>query len=284
MRVPRLSVACAALLAMSRPCPSSAQVRPLDPVEWRAFDAGALVIGRVGGGVFAGQRASIGGVRGRLLETPAAVLSWTGGPPGRPGRLVMRAIFHPLRLLRVQSVFAQPLPGTTLLNPKLIRDAGDNALESLTRLTPDAATAAGRMIAMRYGVRISTHNDKKGLDRHKTDFYGTVAGRTLLAGWSVVGEAGLGVYGTREPGHAKVLPFLYSAEARRAFGAIEPSLSLVGQASGRQLRGNEDLAEVRAGLRVGRSHWLEATLVRGLVRYSPSFGLLVFAGFDLRER
>jgi hypothetical protein len=279
----RVCILLAALLAACRPSVSLAQLRPLDPVEWRAFDPGALVVARIGGSVFWDQRASIGGVRGRLVETPAALLSWTTGSDGGPGRVVVRAVFHPVRRFRVDSAYTSPVPGTTELTGR-IRDTGDNALETIVRLSPDRSVGTGGLLAARYGVRISTHHDKRGLDRHKTDVYATLVARRPLAGWSVAGEAGFGVYGTRQPGSGKALPFLYSAEARRAVGPLEPSLGLAGQASRRQLRGNEDLSELRAGVRVGGSRWLEATLVRGLARHSPSAGLLLFAGIDLHRR
>lgn len=268
------------LLLLAMAAPLRAQLRPLDPLDWRPLEPGAGVGARVGGGVFLGQRASIGGVRGRVVEVPAALLSWT------TGRAALRAVIHPVRLMREQDSVAPAVPGTTLLSPGGESDAGDNALETAIRLTgrADPPVADGpspptrAMAAVRWGVRFSTHNDKKGLDRHKTDFYALAGARLLQAGWMLGGEAGVGVYGTRDPDYDKALPFLYSLSALRRFGPVEPSLALTGQASRTRIRGNENLSELRAALRVGRTRFVEATLVRGLVRYSPRAGFLLFAG------
>lgn len=282
----RFAVALAITSELCGPAAAAAQLRPLDPVEWRAFDPGAGAIGGVGGGLLAGQRASIGGLRGRLLEAPAMILAWAASTPSpdRQARVVLRAIVHPLRVLSVDSVVSTPLAGTTELDGRSARDAGDNALETLVRLTSDGPGHTGRILALRYGVRLPTHNDRRGLDRHRTDFYGSVAGGSSMGGWRLSGEAGLGVFGTRQAAAPHALPFLYSIAARRRFGVLEPSVSVVGQASRNGQRGNEDLSELRAGVRAGRSGWVEATFVRGLARHSPAAGLLVFIGYDVRRR
>lgn len=253
--------------------PATAQLRPLDPMDWRAFDPGTRVLGQLGGGILFHQRASIGQIAGRLIETPAAILSWTTGDDGR---VALRAVIHPLRVLRVDSSFGAPLPNTSQLASPIV-DAGDNALETVLRLAPARATA-GSLLAVRWGVRLSTHNERKGMDRHKTDFYATLGGRAVRGDLTLGGEAGLGVYGTQAPGYDKALPFLYDASLRWRHGPVEPSLALVGQAAPRQIRGNENLAELRAGLRLGRARFLEATLLRGLTRYGPRWGLAFWVG------
>ncbi len=260
-----------AFLAPARPL--AAQLRPLDPMDWRAFDPGTRVLAQLGGSVFLHQRASIGQVEGRLLEAPGAILSWTTGDEGR---VALRAIIHPLRILRVDSAFGAPLPNTDQLASP-IHDAGDNALETVLRLAP-ARASAGSLLAVRWGVRLSTHNERKGMDRHKTDFYATLGGRMVRGGLVLGGAGGLGVYGTQAPGYDKALPFLYDASLRWQGRLLEPSLALVGQAAPRQIRGNEDLAELRAGLRIGRARFLEATTVRGIARYGPRWGLSLFGG------
>lgn len=266
-----------ALLALAGARPAAGQLRPLEPMDWRAFDPGTRVLVRVGAGVFFDQRVSAAQRAGRLLEAPGATFSWTTGDQGR---IALRAIVQPLRLLRVDSSFGAPLPGTTGLSD-LIRDAGDNCLETVLRLTPAAATSAS-LLALRYGVRLPTHNQRKGLDRHKTDFYATLGGRLVRGPLALAGEGGGGVYGTHAPGYDKALPFLYDVSARWRFPVLEPSLSLVGQATPTQIRGNEDLSELRAALRIGRRRFLEATLLRGLAAYGPRWGVLVYAGIELR--
>ncbi len=276
-RILRAALLPGALLACAAPaCPLAAQLRPLDPMDWRALDPGTRVLAQLGGALFFRQRASIGQVEGRLLEAPAAVLSWT---TGEDGRVALRAIIHPLRVLRVDSSFGSPLPTTTQLASP-IHDAGDNALETILRLAPARATA-GSLLAARWGVRLSTHNERKGMDRHKTDFYATLGGRVVRGSLTLAGEGGVGVYGTQAPGYDKALPFLYDVSARWRLGALEPALALVGQAAPTQIRGNEDLAELRAALRAGRSRFLEATLVRGITRYGPRWGVLLSGGVAL---
>ncbi len=271
VRAALLPGALLASLGGSRPL--AAQLRPLDPMDWRAFDPGTRVLGQLGGGLFFDQRASIGQIAGRLVEAPAAILSWTTGDDGR---VALRAIIHPLRVLRVDSSFGTPLPSATRLASPIV-DAGDNALETVLRLAPARATASS-LLAVRWGVRLSTHNERKGLDRHKTDFYATLGGRVVRGDLTLGGEAGLGVYGTQASSYDKALPFLYDASLRWRRGTIEPSLALVGQAAPTQIRGNEDLAELRAGLRLGRARFLDVTLVRGLARYGPRWGVLLSGG------
>jgi len=273
----RAALLACALFAGVAPCPAAAQLRPLEPMDWRAFDPGTVVVARIGGGLFFDQRASIGQVEGRLVEAPGVVLSWTTGDEGR---LVLRAIIHPRRLLRVDSVLGTPLPGATKLGSPIV-DAGDNAIETVLRLTPGVATG-GSLAALRYGVRLPTHNHRKGLDRHKTDFYAMLGGRVVRGALTLAGQGGVGIWGTQAPGYDKVIPFLYEATASWRAGAVEPSLALVGQAVPTQIRGNEDLSELRAALRLGRARFLEATLLRGVARYGPGWGVLVFAGVVVR--
>ena len=47
---------------------------------------------------------------------------------------------------------------------------------------------------------------------------------------------------------------------------------------GWEVRGNEDLSELRVGVRVGRSRWVQAQFVKGLATFSPAAGLLLSAG------
>ena len=83
-RILRAALLPGALLACAAPTrPLAAQLRPLDPMDWRALDPGTRVLAQLGGALFFRQRASIGQVEGRLLEAPGAILSWTTGEDGR---------------------------------------------------------------------------------------------------------------------------------------------------------------------------------------------------------
>nr|MDQ3388388.1 hypothetical protein [Gemmatimonadota bacterium] len=65
-----------------------------------------------------------------------------------------------------------------------------------------------------------------------------------------------------------------------AAGLLTPSLTLVGQKDwiGRAIRGNEELGELRAGVRAGRRRWVEVDAVVGFAEFSPSAGVRVSAG------
>jgi len=74
---------------------------------------------------------------------------------------------------------------------------------------------------------------------------------------------------------------LYALAAECRIGPVVPSLALVGQADGRgdrSIRGNEDLSELRLGLRVGGRRWIGITAIRGLADFSPRSGFRVTAG------
>ena len=274
----RLGLILAVVLATgSGARPLAGQLRPLDPMDWHAFDPGVVVLADIGGDVLTGQRASAAGMRGRVLEAPAAHVSWT------TGRVALRAIVHPWRYFWGDTAFATPLPGTDPAVSGRRDDAGDNAVETIVRLTSDTG-APSSLLAVRYGVRISTHNDRKGLDRHKTDFYALLGGRTFAGHWTLTGEGGLGVYGARQVVAEKALPFLYALGMHRRAGAWEPALELVGQAARHPPRGNENLSELRAGARWGEDRWVRVSAVKGLTDFSPRLGVIVFGGIELPRR
>ncbi len=275
---PRFGLFLAALLATGfGVSPLAGQLRPLDPVDWHAFDPGVVALAGFGGDAFTGQRASAAGMRGRVLEAPAALVSWT------TGRVVLRAIVHPWRHFWGDTAFAAPLAGTDPAVPGRRDDAGDNAVETIVRLTP-LAVPTSPLLALRYGVRISTHNDRKGLDRHKTDFYALLGGRTFAGRWTLTGEGGLGVYGARQVVAENALPFLYALGVHRRVRAWEPALELVGQAARHPPRGNENLSELRVGVRRGDERWVQVSAVKGLTDFSPRLGVIVFGGFELPRR
>jgi hypothetical protein len=255
------------------PLRAAAQLRPLDPTDWRAFEPDRVVTVELGGDGLLHQPAPIAGMTGPLIEAPAAFITWN------TGRIVLRAVVHPLRLFRQDEVWTAPIPGTTELTRGWAVDAGDNLLETLVRLTSAAsAQGDGPLLALRYGVRLPTHNDRRGIDRHKTDFYALLGGRVARGGLSVGAEGGIGVFGSRQPGVDKVLPFAYALNVRWHRGPVEPSLALTGQTLPDPPRGNPDLSELRFAVRVGRTRWLEATYLRGLVAMSPSSGFMIMAG------
>jgi len=98
---------------------------------------------------------------------------------------------------------------------------------------------------------------------------------------AVGAETGVSINGTRESHFEQSDVWVYVLRAERAGGALVPSVTVTGHMdglAGRTIRGNEDLGEVRLGLRAGRRRWVEASLVKGYTSFSPGVGVLVAAG------
>jgi hypothetical protein len=83
--------------------PANAQLRPLEPMDWKAFDEelGSAFVGVAG---FRGQPASLLGSEGRLIE-----LGWMGAAV-RSGRIVLSFQGTAYRLFDPSESFSQPQP------------------------------------------------------------------------------------------------------------------------------------------------------------------------------
>ncbi|HEX2190641.1 MAG TPA: hypothetical protein VHG51_17155, partial [Longimicrobiaceae bacterium] len=128
-RLRALALAVPALLAGSQ---AAAQLRPLDPAEWRVWEGRAWVAG-VGGGAFADQRASLAGTEGRLLEAGNFALAW------RTGRVALEGGGTVQRFFRDERSFAPPA-GDARPDPDGRRhDTGDFRIATVVRLTPEDA-------------------------------------------------------------------------------------------------------------------------------------------------
>ncbi|MGH7444567.1 MAG: hypothetical protein ACREKM_06810, partial [Longimicrobiales bacterium] len=128
--------------------------------------------------------------------------------------------------------------------------------------------------------------DEPGLDRDRTDFFGTAAARHRVAkGIRVFAEAGVGIHSTVFDDYPQSDALVYSAgvEAARRHGRAGLRLQVVGHDDlhRRVIRGNEDLAELRLGGWLGGPRWIEAQVVRGLAEFSPSWGILLRGGLTL---
>ena len=100
---------------------------------------------------------------------------------------------------------------------------------------------------------------------------------------AVQGEAGVGIFGTREREFEQDDLLIYALRAEYDAGAVIPMLTVLGQQVGsghEEIRGNESLGEVRLGARAGGRRWLLAELVAGYMDFSPGVGVLVSAGMD----
>jgi hypothetical protein len=159
-------------------------------------------------------------------------------------------------------------------------DAGDYRVLTTVRLTNEGAPVAA---AVRFGARLPTTDNTVGLDRDATDFFATVGGRTARGRVAVQGEAGIGIFGTRENDFEQDDLLIYAVRAEYAAGALRPMLTVLGQQVGTghsEIRGNESLGEVRLGVRAGGRRWLMMEAVKGYTDFSPGPGVLVSAGMD----
>ncbi len=271
MPLPR-TVALAAALALLSVAPARAQLRPLDPAEWRVWEGRTLVAG-AGGGAFTRQRASLAGTEGRLLEAGNFSFSW------RTGRVALEGGGTVQRFFRVEERFAAPHGGARPVESGGLHDAGDYRIATVVRLTPENA---GALAVLRFGTRLPTTDNRVGLDRDQTDFFAMLGGRMGRGALRVSAETGVSINGTRDPGFEQSDVWVYLLRVERA-GALTPSLTLTGHEDGlprRTIRGNEDLGEVRLGLRAGRRRWVEAALVKGYTPFSPGVGVIVQAGVE----
>ena len=260
---------CLALLQMAT-ARVAAQLRPLEPLDWRAIDSAAGAIS-VGSSVFTGQRASLAGTEGSLFELGvySAVLHF--------GRVSIQMNGAALRLFYDDEVFAAPAGGALpAAAPR--RDTGDHQIHTLIRLTPEDRPAG---VVLRFGVRLPTTDNFKGLERDQTDFVMTVGGRLRRGDWSATGEFGVGVHSTRDSDIEQIDPLLYAVVLGYAHRQMAVRVVLVGQEDTRarsSLRGTEDLRESRLEFEFGGARFLRVSAYRGWEAFSPDFGLGVSTG------
>jgi hypothetical protein len=148
----------------------------------------------------------------------------------------------------------------------------------VVRLTPEAAPAAA---VLRFGSRLPTTDNRVGLERDQTDFFATVGGSVRQGGLSAALEAGVGINGTREPDYEQSDVLLYILTTEYVRGRIVPVLTVTGRADGlvnRTIRGNEELGELRLGIRTAGRYWVRADVVKGYTAFSPGTGFMLAAG------
>ena len=266
--------ALAALLLVMPEGTASAQLRPLPPMDWGIFDDGRLITARAGGGVLRDQRASLAGTEGRLVEVGNFTIA------ARSGRIAVEAAGTMLRLFDDQSTFADPWGGPPPATGERRRDAGDMRISTLVLLTqPDRPMTA----MLRFGTRLPTTDNEVGLERDRTDFFALVGGRLRVEGYELAGEAGVGINGTHDMRLEQSDVLIYSATAAYSWGAITPRITLLGHLdgmAGMAIRGNEELSELRFGLRAGRRIWASGEAIWGLQPFSPSSGVSISAGLS----
>jgi hypothetical protein len=251
--------------------PADAQLRPLEPLDWSTLGVeGQSVV--VGGGAYSGQRASLAGTEGRLLELGAFRATWS------LGRVALEFAGTALWLFDERSTYAPAVPLVLPADGSRRTDNGDYHVSTVVRLVEPWP---GSALALRFGVRLPTTDNLKGLDRDQTDFYSLLALRVARGPVSVAGEVGVGIYGTRDARYEQVDPLLFALTAGYGRGRVRPFLELAGHhdtRAGREHRGTEDLGEGRVGVRVGGTRWVSVSAVRGWTPSSPDFGLIVRFG------
>lgn len=252
-----------------------AQLRPLDPLEWRIFDADARFVAGLGAGLLLEQPAPLAGTRGTLLEGGLYNLAY------RSGRIAIELGGTALWRLVDQDSIDPPAAGVhPARDPR--QDAGVAYAFTAVRVSPDAWPV---LLALRFGATIPTTSDESGLDRDRTDFYGLLSARYRTGPLTLTAENGVGIHGTlrRDLPQSDVWTFAFGAawQLQRARLLAD----LVGRQDGHAyvIRGNEDQRELRAGIELGRFRWLRLQYIRGLSDYSPGHGLRLVAGFLLRR-
>jgi hypothetical protein len=267
--IPLLAVALTLLLAPV----CRAQLRPLDAFDWRVLEGEGTVVVEAGGGWLPDQRASLAGTEGTLWEAGNFRTFW------RTGRVVIEAGGTVQRIFREYGRFALAEAFVTAADDGKRSDAGDYRIATAVRLTNEGAPVAA---LLRFGTRLPTTDNRVGLDRDATDFFATIGGRARRGALAIQAEAGVGIFGTRDPAFEQDDLLVYAVKAEYDAGVIIiPSISVIGQQVGaghHEIRGNESLGELRLGLRAGRRRFVRAEVVRGYTAFSPGWGVLVSAG------
>lgn len=254
---------------------AQAQLRPLEPILWQALAEDADARAGIGLGVLSGQRASLAGTRGTLLELGNWFITY------RSGRFALEFAGTAVRRFEDDEVLRAPFARTDPPDGEPRVDAGDVRIATVLRLAGDVERS---VVVLRFGTRLPTTSDEPGLDRDRTDFFGTAAARhALFAGVHAFAEAGVGIHSTIVEDYPQSDVVVYNAGIEATRGGHGVRFQVLGHDDlhRRVIRGNEDLAELRLGAWAGGSRRIEAHIVRGLADFSPSWGLLLMGGLAL---
>jgi hypothetical protein len=252
---------------------ASAQLRPLDQTDFRALEGERMRV-QIGSAVFFSQYASLTGVKGRLIELGDIRTSW------RSGRIIVEVSGTIQRFFEEETVIGEPADGVMASTPEgKRRDAGDYRVQTVLRLTSDTASTA---VILRFGTRLPTTDNRVGLERDQTDFFASLGAGRAVGSLHLAAEAGLGINGTRLSNYEQSDVLIFAATLERRGRVISPFLSVIGQNDLHRgsVRGNEDLGELRGGVRAGNRRWLQVVVVRGLGRSSPHSGVMLGAGMS----
>jgi hypothetical protein len=259
------------LAALLWPAAGTAQLRPVDPIDWFLFDTTHTVVAGMGIGVLGDQPASLAGTRGKLVEAGNFRLAW------RSGRVGLELAGTLFRRFSNETVVTPPFTGADPPTGQPRGDAGDIRAATLIRVTPETTPVR---VALRFGTRLPTTSEQAGLDRDRTDFFATIGAQWQRGPLALAGESGVSINGTRVSSVDQVDVLTYAISIEYRLGGFVPHGLLVGQndVHRRVVRGNEDLTELRIGFRAGQRTWVAASFVQGLADYSPGRGFLLLAG------
>ena len=262
------------LAGMLVPVRVNAQLRPLEPLDWNGFSAARTMRASMQVSYLHDQRASLAGVRGNLFEVGEARFVM------RSGRVQLEAAGTLQRFLRDEDVLEEPAGDARAASAERKRhDSGDYRIGTAIAIGDLTGSTLG---AVRFGTRLPTTDNRVGLDRDATDFFGTIGLQHRWQRLSVSGSAGVGINGTRITTYEQSDVLAYDVSMRWSGGGYSPVITLVGQndlRSGR-IRGNEDLMELRGGIRIGDERWLDVAVVGGLTEFSPGVGVIVGGGLQ----
>src|SRR3546814_621275 len=104
--------------AICLPHPARAQLRPIDPIDWRTFESSGDITLALGMGVLWDQHASLAGTKGTLLELGNFNAAW------RTGRVVLELSGTMHRRFEDQVVVREPDPGAAPPTGEWRHDAG----------------------------------------------------------------------------------------------------------------------------------------------------------------
>ena len=262
----------AAFAVLSVTNEAEAQLRPLEPLQWRLFTEGATLSGEIGAARLIDQRASLAGETGNLWEAGNFSFAW------RTGRVILEAAGTAQRFFRETAQFSAPYADVEPASEGRRHDSGDYRISTTVRLTPQGSPVDG---VVRFGTRLPTTDNTTGLDRDALDFFATLGAIRSSGSVALSGEAGLGIHSTREQSFEQDDLFLYAARIEYRTGPFVPSVAVIGQMHGTahsEIRGVEDLGEMRIGLRTGARRWVRLEYVKGYETFSPSYGFIIAAG------
>ncbi|HET7583501.1 MAG TPA: hypothetical protein VFK13_01260 [Gemmatimonadaceae bacterium] len=293
----RVVIGCALpmLLTMAAtPRMARAQLRPLEPLDWRWMDQPAAAYASVGASVLDDQRASLLGAEGRLNEIGSFTLAV------RVSSVVLEFGGTPVLRFDPDRVFAGPTGGADAPDGSTVNTAGQFRAATVVPLMRNPEERAFAM-ALRFGTQLPTTDNRAGLERDRLDFFATVSSR-WRPGWhtgqagaprvALSAELGVGINGTRDDVREQSDVLEYALRARGGLGRVgsvplEGTLTWLGQADGRigktPIRGNERLSELRLGVRGGDARWVEVEGVAGVKEFSPDWGVRLTVGMAWRR-